>query len=64
MRGGIAHQRSAARMIVDADKHPVAGRPGAGDGMRLHVGQQLVVNPLGRAPQRSSRSAVRLPGEK
>ena len=48
----IADERRRARLLVDADQDPLAGRPGPGDGVRLHVGEQLLVDALGRAPQR------------
>ena len=61
---GIAHQRSAAGMIVDADKHPVASRPGTRYGMRLHMGQQLLVNPLCRAAKRELTKGRQVSGRK
>ncbi len=49
---GVAHQPGRARILADADENALARGPGAGDGVRLHVGQKLLVDPLGRAPQR------------
>ena len=49
---GVAHEAGGARVLVDADEHPLAGRPGAGDGVRLHVAEKLGVDPLGDAAQR------------
>ena len=39
-------------MLVDADQDALARRPWAGDGVGLHVGQHLVVDPLRGAAQR------------
>ncbi len=50
--GGVAHQRGRARVMIDRDEDAFARRPGAGDGMRLHMGQQLVVDALGGLAQR------------
>ena len=49
---GVAHQPRGARIFADADQDALARSPGAGDGVGLHVGQQLLVDPLGGAPQR------------
>ena len=49
---GVADEAGRARVLADADEDPLAGRPGAGDGVRLHVGEELVVDALGRAAQR------------
>ena len=46
----VADQRVAAGM-VDADQNAVAGRPGAGNGVRLHVVAQLGIDALGGAAQ-------------
>ena len=48
----IADQAGRARMLVDADQDALARRPRPGDGMGLHVGQHLVVDPLRGAAQR------------
>ncbi len=49
---GVADQGGAGGVLVDADQQPLARRPGAGNGVGLHVGQQLLVHPLRRASQR------------
>ena len=49
---GVAHQPGCARVFADANQDALARRPGAGDGVGLHVGEQLLVDPLGGAPQR------------
>ena len=36
---------------IDAHDHPLAGPPGAGDGMLAHVAQHLLVDPLGGSAQ-------------
>ena len=48
---GIAHEARSARILADADQDALARRPGPGDGMRLHVGEQLLVDALGGAAQ-------------
>ena len=48
----VAHERaSPPRTRVDADENALAGCPGAGDGIRLHVRQQLLVDALRGATQ-------------
>ena len=49
---GVAHQCRRVAAVTDADQHAFARRPWSGDGVRLHVREQLVVDPLRRAPQR------------
>ena len=49
---GVTHQTGGARVLADADQHPLARGPGAGDGVGLHVGQELGVDPLRRAAER------------
>ncbi len=49
---GVAHQPCRARVLADADQDALARRPGPGDGVGLHMGEQLLVDPLGGAPQR------------
>ena len=49
---GVTHQASGARVLADADQHPLARGPGAGDGVGLHVGEELGVDPLRRAAER------------
>ena len=48
-RGGQAPGRGD---LADADDDARTGRPGAADGVRLHVGQELLIHPLRRPPQR------------
>ena len=48
----IADEAGRARMLVDADQDALARRPWARDGVGLHVGQHLVVDPLRGAAQR------------
>ncbi len=49
---GVAHQASSARIFADTNQKALARGPGAGDGVGLHVGEQLFVHPLGGTPQR------------
>ncbi len=49
---GRAHQSLAQRAGADADQQTLAGRPGAGNGVRLHVGAHLLVHPIRRPAQR------------
>ena len=49
---GVAHQPGRPRVLADAYQDALARRPRALDGMLLHVGEQLFVHPIGRAPQR------------
>ena len=49
---GVAHQPGRARVLADADQDALAGGPGTGDGVGLHVGEQLLVDALGGAAQR------------
>ena len=39
-------------MLADANQNALARRPRSGDGIGLHVDEQLFVDPLGGAPQR------------
>ena len=48
---GVAHEAGAARIFADADQDALARRPGSLDGVRLHLGEQLLVDALGGAPQ-------------
>ena len=34
---GVAHEAGRARILADADQNALAGRPGPGDGARLHL---------------------------
>ncbi len=49
---GVAHQPGRTRILADADQDALARRPGTRDGIGLHVGEQLLVDPLRGAPQR------------
>ena len=49
---GGAHQAGGARVLADAHEHPFPRGPRSLDGPRLHFGEQLLVHPLGGAPQR------------
>ena len=49
---GVAHEPCRARVFADADQDALARGPGTGDGVGLHMGEQLLVDPLGGAPQR------------
>ena len=49
---GVAHEAGGARILADADQNPLARRPRARDGVRLHLGEQLVVDALGGPAQR------------
>ena len=49
---GVAHEAGGARILADADQNALARRPGPWNGVGLHVREQLLVDPLGGAPQR------------
>ena len=49
---GVAHQPGRAHVLADANQDALARRPRALDGVLLHVGEQLLVHPIGGAPQR------------
>ena len=49
---GGAHQAGSARIFADTDQNPLSRRPRSLDGLRLHLGEQLLVHPLGGAAQR------------
>ena len=49
---GVADEAGGAGVLADADDDALAGGPGAGDGVRLHVGEELGVDPLGGGAQR------------
>ena len=53
----IAHHRSDARVLVDADQHALARRPGTLDGVGAHVVDHLLVDALGGAAQRQLAQA-------
>jgi hypothetical protein len=47
-----AHQARGARVLADAHQNALAGGPGSCDRIGLHMGKELLVDPLGGAPQR------------
>ena len=49
---GVAHQPGRARVLAEADQNALARGPGPGDRVGLHMGEQLLVDALGGAPQR------------
>ena len=49
---GVANESGAAPVFADADQNALARGPGPGDGVRLHLAEQLLVHALGRPPQR------------
>ena len=49
---GVAHEAGRARILADADQNALARRPRPRDGARLHLREQLLVDPLGGAAQR------------
>ena len=59
---GIADQAGGRRMLADADQDAVAGGPRASDRMRLHVRQQLIVDPLRGPPQRELTQSGQVAG--
>jgi hypothetical protein len=48
---GVTHEARGARILAQTNQDALAGRPGAGDGIGLHVGEQLLIHPLGGTPQ-------------
>ena len=49
---GIAYEARGARILADADHDALARGPGSGNRVGLHVDEQLLIDPLGGAPQR------------
>lgn len=49
---GVAHQARGARILAEAHQNALARGSGTGNGIGLHVGEQLLVDPLGGAAQR------------
>ena len=49
---GIAHETRGARVLADADENALARCPRPGDGAGLHLGEQLLIHPIGGAAQR------------
>ncbi len=54
---GIADEAGGARVFADANKQTFACGPGAGDGVRPHMGQKLLVHPLRGAAKRKLAQA-------
>ncbi len=48
----VAHQPRSARIFADADQDALAGSPWPGNGVGLHMGEQLLVDALGGAAER------------
>ena len=61
---GIAHQPRRARILADANQDALARRPGTGNRIGLHVGEQLLIDPLGGAPQRQFAQRGEIAGRK
>ncbi len=51
LAAGVTHEACTVAAMVEADQNTVSCRPGAGNRMRLHVVQELLVHPLGGAAQ-------------
>ena len=49
---GISHKPGRARVLADANQDALARRPRTRDGARLHLREQLLIDPLRRAAQR------------
>src|SRR5690606_6777007 len=49
---GVADERGAVRLLVDTYENAVSGCPRTGNGVGLHVAQELVVDALGGATKR------------
>ncbi len=61
---GVAHEAGRARILADADQDALAGRPRTRNGVRLHLGEQLLVDPLGGAAQRQLAQRRQVAGRK
>jgi len=48
----VTHETRGARILADANQDALASGPGAGNRIGLHMGEQLLVDPLGSAPKR------------
>ena len=60
---GVTHHVDAARIAADTGQHTLAGRPGPGDRMGLHVADHLLVDPLRRATQRKFAQGGQVAGQ-
>ena len=59
---GGAHGIGGGGAGIEADDHPLAGRPRAGNGMLAHVAQHLPVDALGGAAQRQLAQSRQVAG--
>jgi hypothetical protein len=48
---GVAHKPGATWIFADADHNPFACRPWTLNSVGLHLGEQLLIDPLGSATQ-------------
>ena len=48
----ISHEARGARVLADTDENALARRPGSRDRAGLHLGEQLLIHPIGGAAQR------------
>ena len=51
-------------MLIDADQHMLAGRPGAADGVGLHIIDHVAVDMLGGLAQRQFAQGGQIAGRK
>ncbi len=61
---GVADEAGATLVFADADKQAFAGGPGAGDGVRLHMRQELLVHALSGSPERKLPQRRQIAGRK
>ena len=59
---GVPHEAGRARVLADADQDALAGRPRSRDRVRLHLREQLLVDPVGGAAQRQLAQRRQLGG--
>src|SRR5262249_18292032 len=57
----VTDQPRCAWYFADADENPLAGWPGAGDRMRPHMREQLLIDPLSRPAQRELAQRCQVP---
>src|SRR5215471_15529650 len=57
----VTDQPGSAWYFADADEDPFAGWPGAGDRMRAHMREQLLIDPLSRPAQRELAQRGQVP---